>query len=109
MKHESVTLTALVLFTAWTTASGPAKQATGETALNKRLGTWTSQIEFKPAAWSLQARELSGTVQAEWILSDRYQQISRNPSSWLGHQPEHRQQKGNSVIRSSVNGGIEAM
>ena len=76
MRHTSVALAVLVLLTAYTSGSGPAQEAAGDSALTKWLGTWTSQIGFKPAAWSLKARELSGTVQTEWILGGRYQQVS---------------------------------
>ena len=33
-------------------------------------------LHLKPAAWSPNAGELSGTVRAEWILKGRYQQVS---------------------------------
>lgn len=76
MKHASATLAVFVLLTAYTTAAGPAPDAAGGKALDAWLGTWKSQVEFKPATWSLKARKLSGTAQAEWILNGRYQQIS---------------------------------
>ena len=34
------------------------------------------QTVIKPAAWSLKAKELSGTSKIEWILRDQFQQIS---------------------------------
>ena len=64
------------LLTAYTTAAVPTAEAAGDKALDEWIGTWTSQVVFKPAAWSLKAREMSGTSKAEWILNGRYQQIS---------------------------------
>ncbi len=76
MKRVSLTLAVLVLASANMTAAGPPSEATGGKALDEWIGTWTSQVVFKPAAWSLKARKLSGTSKAEWILNGRYQQIS---------------------------------
>lgn len=76
MKSTSITLVAISLLTASTTVSGPATVAAGGNALDGWLGSWKSQIELKPAAWSPRARELSGTAKAEWILNGQYQQIS---------------------------------
>ncbi len=76
MKSTSITLAVIVLLTAFTTASGPATEAAGGKALDGWLGSWKSQFEFESAAWSPQARELSGTATVEWILNGRYQQIS---------------------------------
>ena len=76
MKSTSMTLTVILLLTASTTASGPATEAAGGKVLDRWLGSWKSRIEFKPAAWPLEAGERSGTAKAVWILNGRYQQIS---------------------------------
>ncbi len=80
--RPGIPLAALVLLTAYTTASGPAKEAPGDTALKKWLGMWNSQIEIRPAAWSVKFQKLSGTVKAEWILNGRYQQISSHAGEY---------------------------
>ena len=69
-------LAALILISAGTAATGSTSEAAGGRVLDRWLGMWKSQVEFKPAAWSPKARELSGTAKAEWILNGRYQQIS---------------------------------
>ena len=76
MKRASVTLAAVVLLTASMPAGQPASEASGGNALDGWLGSWKSQFEFKPAAWSPKEKELTGTSKAEWILNARYQQIS---------------------------------
>ena len=76
MKRFSVKLAALILISACTAVPGPASEAAVGKALDGWLGSWKSQVEFKPAAWSPKARELSGTAKAEWILNGRYQQVS---------------------------------
>ncbi len=80
--RPGIPLAALVLLTAYTAASGPAKEAPGDTALKKWLGMWNSQIEIRPAAWSVKSQKLSGTVKAEWILNGRYQQISSHTGEY---------------------------
>jgi len=76
MRHAPVTLAAVVLLTAYATAAEPATEAAGGKALDGWLGSWKSQVEFKPAAWSPKAREMSGTAKAEWLLNGQYLQIS---------------------------------
>lgn len=76
MKRLSIKLAALILISACTTATGQALEAAGGKALDQWLGSWKSQVEFKQAAWSLKARELSGTAKAEWILNGQYLQVS---------------------------------
>ncbi len=44
--------------------------------LNKWLGIWKFHTTLKPAAWSLKAKDLSGTSKTEWILDGHFQQIS---------------------------------
>lgn len=75
-------LAALILISACTAATGAASEAAGGRALDRWLGTWKSQVEFKPAAWSPKAREMSGTAKAEWILNGRYQQISSHTGEY---------------------------
>ena len=86
MRHAPSTLAVFVLLTAYTTASEPETKTAGQKALNEWQGTWESQIELKPAAWSPNARELSGMVQAEWILKrgSRFEGTSalRKPPDW---------------------------
>ena len=82
MRHAPVALAVVVLLTAYTTAAEPASEATGNMALARWLGMWKSQVEFKPAAWSLEAGELSGTAKAEWILNGRYQQTSSHTGDY---------------------------
>ncbi len=76
MKSTSTTVAVILLLTASTTASGPAMEAAGGKALDRWLGSWKSHVEFKPAAWSPTAGEMSGTAKAEWILNGRHQEIS---------------------------------
>ena len=57
-------------------------EVAGGMVLDAWLGSWKSQVEFKPAAWSPKARELSGTAKAEWILNGRYQQISSHTGEY---------------------------
>ena len=58
------------------TIAEPSSESAGIEVLNKWLGTWGFQTVIKPAAWSLKAKELSGTSKIEWILRDQFQQIS---------------------------------
>ncbi len=76
MRRAPVALAVVVLLTAYTTAIESASAAADDKVLGAWLGSWKSQVEFKPAAWSPKARELSGTAKAEWILNGRHQEIS---------------------------------
>ena len=76
MKQWWVMLALLVLATALNATAEPSQQTVPAKVLNQWLGVWKSHTVLKPAAWSLQAKELSGTSKAEWILDGNFQQIS---------------------------------
>ena len=82
MRRAPVALAVVVLLTAYTTAIESASAAADDKVLGAWLGSWKSQVEFKPAAWSPKARELSGAAKAEWILNGRYQQISSHTGEY---------------------------
>ncbi len=54
----------------------PALESAEIEVLNKWLGIWEFHTTLKPAAWSLKAKELSGTSKVLWILEKQFQQIS---------------------------------
>ena len=76
MKQVFVTLAVLVLATALKADAGPSQQSADGKVLDKWLGVWKFHTVLKPAAWSLKAKELSGSSTAEWILDGHFQQIS---------------------------------
>ena len=89
MKPCSIKLAALLLILAHPTAAGPAPETAVGKAPEHWSGAWTSQIEFKPAAWSLQARKLSGTSEGGWILRRQYQQISSRTGEYETRELQH--------------------
>ncbi len=54
----------------------PALESAEIEVLNKWLGIWKFRTTLKPAAWSLKAKELSGTSKVEWILDKKFQEVS---------------------------------
>ena len=56
--------------------SAPIVHSAEIEVLNRWLGVWEFHTTLKPAAWSLKAKELSGTSKALWILEKQFQQIS---------------------------------
>ena len=72
MKQLFVTLVILVSAAELKATAGPSQQSADMKVLNGWLGIWKSHTVFKPAAWSLKAKELSGTSRAEWILDGHF-------------------------------------
>ena len=54
----------------------PALESAEIEVLNKWLGIWKFRTTLKPAAWSLKAKELSGTSKVVWILDKKFQEVS---------------------------------
>ena len=59
MKQWWVLPALLVLATALKANAEPSQQSANAKTLNKWLGAWKSRTVLKPAAWSLEAQELS--------------------------------------------------
>jgi hypothetical protein len=59
-----------------TSIAKPALESAEIEVLNKWLGIWKFHTTLKPAAWSLKAKELSGTSKVVWILDKQFQEIS---------------------------------
>ncbi len=76
MKQWWVMLAIIVLATALNATAEPSQQTVPAKVLNQWLGVWKSHTVLKPAAWSPEAKELSGTSKAKWILDGHFQQIS---------------------------------
>ena len=76
MKQWWVMLALLVWATTLNATAEPSQQTVPAKVLNQWLGVWKSHTVLKPAAWSPEAKKLSGTSKAEWILDGNFQQIS---------------------------------
>jgi uncharacterized protein (TIGR03067 family) len=42
--------------------------------LEKRIGTWTTEVVTKPGPWNPTGRTMTGTETTEWVLGGRFQQ-----------------------------------
>ncbi len=76
MRRLMVILMVILFAAPAMTIAGPAQELSGTKVLNEWLGTWKSHTVLKPAAWSLKAKELSGTSKVVWILDKQFQEIS---------------------------------
>ncbi len=54
----------------------PALESAEIEVLNKWLGIWKFRTTLKSAAWSLKAKELSGTSKVVWILDKTFEEVS---------------------------------
>jgi len=73
----------MILFAVPTIAiAGSMQESVGIEILNKWLGSWKSHTILKTAAWSLKAKELSGTSKIEWILDGQFQQVSNQSEGY---------------------------
>ena len=76
MKPLWVLSALLVVATALNATAESSKQSANAKILNQWLGNWKSVTLLKPAAWTPEAQELSGTSKSAWILDGHFQETS---------------------------------